>query len=75
MFTFFVASGPSVTAVTPGSGPTTGGTTVTITGTGFSGVTKVAFGAVLATSFTVVSDHRDHRRDPGSSAPEPAPFW
>ena len=55
VFTFFVASGPSVTAVTPGSGPTAGGTTVTISGTDFSGVTKVAFGAVPATNFTVVS--------------------
>lgn len=44
------------TAVTPASGPTTGGTTVTITGTGFSGATRVAFGAVAATSFTVVSN-------------------
>jgi len=52
----FVASAPSVTAVTPSSGPTGGGTTVTITGSGFSGATKVAFGAVRATSFTVVSN-------------------
>jgi hypothetical protein len=55
VFTFFVASAPSVAAVTPSSGPTAGGSTVTITGSGFSGATKVAFGAVLATSFTVVS--------------------
>jgi hypothetical protein len=51
----FVATAPSVTAVTPSSGPTVGGTTVTITGAGFSGATKVAFGGVLATNFTVVS--------------------
>ena len=51
----FVATAPSVTAVTPSSGPTAGGTTVTITGAGFSGATKVAFGGVLATNFTVVS--------------------
>ena len=47
---------PVTSAVTPTSGPTTGGTTVTITGTGFTGATKVAFGGVLATSFTLVSD-------------------
>ncbi len=54
LFTF-VASAPSVTAVTPSSGLTTGGTSVTLTGTGFSGATKVEFGAVPASSFTVVS--------------------
>jgi len=47
---------PTVTAVAPTSGPTAGGTTVTITGTGFTGATKVAFGPVAATGFTVVSD-------------------
>jgi IPT/TIG domain-containing protein len=46
----------ATSSVTPGSGPTAGGTTVTITGTGFSGVTKVAFGTVAAASFTVVSN-------------------
>jgi hypothetical protein len=52
-FTYVAA--PAVTAVSPSSGPTSGGTTVTITGTGFSGATKVIFGTVLAGSFTVVS--------------------
>ena len=47
---------PSITTITPTSGPTTGGTTVTISGTDFMGTTKVAFGSVAATSFTVVSD-------------------
>jgi subtilase family serine protease len=48
---------PTVTLVTPSSGPTTGGTKVTITGTNFTGATKVLFGAVAATSFTVVSSN------------------
>ena len=39
--------------VSPGSGPNTGGTSVTITGTGFSGATAVNFGATAASSFTV----------------------
>ena len=46
---------PTVTSVAPGTGPLTGGNTVTITGTGFTGATSVTFGGVDATSFTVVS--------------------
>ena len=47
---------PTVTAISPTSGPTAGGTTVTITGTGFTGATGVDLGVVVATSFTVVSN-------------------
>jgi putative cell wall-binding protein len=54
MFTYTVA--PAVTAVSPPSGSTLGGPVVTITGTGFTGATAVAFGATAATSFNVVSD-------------------
>ncbi|WP_293785928.1 MBG domain-containing protein, partial [uncultured Pedobacter sp.] len=46
---------PTVTALSPTSGPTSGGTSVTITGTNFSGATAVTFGATAATSFTVNS--------------------
>jgi hypothetical protein len=46
----------SVTGVTPNSGPTAGGTTVTVTGSGFTGATSVLFGSTPATSFTVDSD-------------------
>ncbi len=46
---------PAITSISPSSGPPAGGTTVTITGTGFTGATHVAFGAVAATSFNVVS--------------------
>ncbi|MFG2191694.1 IPT/TIG domain-containing protein [Streptomyces sp. NPDC048639] len=49
-------SAPSVTGVTPAQGPATGGTTVTLAGSGFTGATQVSFGALPATSFTVVSD-------------------
>ncbi|GGM62337.1 hypothetical protein GCM10007977_074890 [Dactylosporangium sucinum] len=47
---------PAVTSVSPTSGPAAGGNTVTITGTGLTGATAVAFGADAATSFTVDSD-------------------
>jgi hypothetical protein len=46
---------PTVTGVVPNSGPTAGGTTVTITGTGFQCVTGVKFGTTPASTFTVVS--------------------
>ncbi|MCL6597644.1 MAG: IPT/TIG domain-containing protein, partial [Alicyclobacillus macrosporangiidus] len=47
---------PSVTGITPVSGPMAGGTTVNITGTGFTGATAVMFGSTAATNFTVNSD-------------------
>jgi hypothetical protein len=47
---------PRVVGVSVGTGPATGGTAVTITGTGFTGATGVAFGATPAASFTVESD-------------------
>lgn len=47
---------PSIMTVSPASGPTTGGTTVTITGSHLSGVTSIAFGTVPAASFIIVSD-------------------
>jgi hypothetical protein len=47
--------GPTVTKVEPNRGSPAGGTTVTITGTGFTGATAVKFGAASAKSFTVNS--------------------
>src|SRR5215467_871960 len=46
---------PTVTNVNPNTGPTSGGTSVTITGTNFSGATAVSFGSNAAASFTVNS--------------------
>ena len=45
---------PTITGVTPTTGPTTGGETITITGTGFTGATGVKFSATT-TSYTVDS--------------------
>jgi hypothetical protein len=45
-----------VTGIAPPTGTTAGGTTVTITGTAFTGATAVTFGAVPATRYRVVSD-------------------
>ncbi|MFN8508735.1 MAG: IPT/TIG domain-containing protein, partial [Dehalococcoidia bacterium] len=45
-----------ITAVTPASGPPGGGTPVTLTGWGFSGISKVTFDQLPGTSLTVQSD-------------------
>ncbi|WP_182481368.1 IPT/TIG domain-containing protein [Nocardioides immobilis] len=55
----YTAPAPAITAIAPSSGPLSGGTTVVITGTAFTGATKVVFGqAGPATSFTVDSATR-----------------
>ncbi|WP_158225402.1 putative Ig domain-containing protein [Rhizobium sp. 11515TR] len=46
---------PTVTSINPTSGPQSGGTVVTLTGSNFSNVTAVTFGATPAASFTVNS--------------------
>ena len=46
---------PTVTGLNPTTGPATGGTTVTITGTNLTGATAIKFGATNATNFTVNS--------------------
>ncbi|HEX3946209.1 MAG TPA: IPT/TIG domain-containing protein, partial [Acidimicrobiales bacterium] len=46
---------PAISAVSPDVGPAAGGTTVTVTGTGFTGTTAVHFGSHAAASFDVDS--------------------
>jgi hypothetical protein len=46
---------PTITGTTPLSGPSTGGTSVVITGTNFLNATSVQFGSVNAASYTVNS--------------------
>lgn len=53
-FTVSNAKAPStVTGIAPTNGPTAGGTSVTITGTNFTGATVVKFGSTNAASFSV----------------------
>ena len=49
---FTYVAPPGVSGLTPTSGPTTGGTSVTVSGTDFSGATAVSFGGTAA-AFTV----------------------
>jgi uncharacterized repeat protein (TIGR01451 family) len=46
------ASGPTISSVSPNNGPDVGGTSVTITGTGFVATPSVTFGGVSAPSVT-----------------------
>jgi len=58
---------PSVSSVSQASGPATGGTSVTISGSGFTGATGVSFGATAAGSFKVDSDTQIMATSPAGS--------
>jgi alpha-tubulin suppressor-like RCC1 family protein len=51
-----VNEAPVISAISPNSGSTAGGTSVTITGKNFAGATSVTIGNVVATSFTIEND-------------------
>ena len=59
---------PTVTSVVPNSGPTAGGTTVTITGTNFLAGALVLFGTAPATNVTVVSATQIQATTPANAA-------
>jgi alpha-tubulin suppressor-like RCC1 family protein len=52
---FTYAPAPTVKKISPKSGPSQGGTTVTITGQGFSQASAVHFGASAAASYKIIS--------------------
>ena len=56
MFNVPIQIQPTVTAISPTTGPTAGGVGVKITGTGFMQATGVKFGSVAATEVVVISD-------------------
>jgi hypothetical protein len=66
LFTYVAA--PTVTRIAPSSGPVTGGTTVTITGTGFRPGATVSVGGHAATAVAVVSATRITARAPAHVA-------
>lgn len=47
---------PVISSITPNTGPASGGTIVTLTGTGFTGALVVGFGTTNAISISVISD-------------------
>lgn len=55
-FTYGLPSAPVVTRVDPRSGSAAGGDTVTVAGSGFTGVTGVQFGSVAATVVDAAGD-------------------
>ncbi len=52
-FTFVAV--PTISLITPNQGPTTGGTTITISGTNLTGTSAVYIGGVAATNVTVIN--------------------
>ncbi|MCF8170586.1 MAG: IPT/TIG domain-containing protein, partial [Methylotenera sp.] len=63
-----VVAAPTVTAVSPSSGSTAGGTSVTITGTNLTDATAVTIGGAACTSPTVVSETSITCTTPAGSA-------
>jgi large repetitive protein len=59
--------GPALTGLSPGSGRAAGGTTVTITGTGFGYVTAVYFGSRKGSHVQVISAKEIKVAAPGGS--------
>jgi hypothetical protein len=67
LFTYAVPA-PAVTSVSPASGSTLGGTSITITGTNLTGATSITVGGVAATNVTIVSSTTATLTTPAGSA-------
>ena len=63
-----IALFPTVTSISPTSGTTAGGTTVTITGTNFLAASAVKFGSTNATGYTINSATQITATSPAGSA-------
>jgi alpha-tubulin suppressor-like RCC1 family protein len=69
---FVYGTTPVVTGLSQTTGPTTGGTVVTVTGSGFTGATVVGFGGVPGSGLTVASDTQLTVTTPAATAAGPA---
>ncbi|MFA6921222.1 MAG: IPT/TIG domain-containing protein, partial [Gallionella sp.] len=64
-----MSAAPTVTGVSPNSDSLNGGTTVTITGTGFTGATAVNFNGAGASNIQVISDTQITATNPNTGTP------
>jgi len=62
------SSVPTIGSISPNAGPVTGGTSVTILGTGFKSGARVSFGALLAISTSVISSTQIQAVTPAETA-------
>jgi len=65
---FTYSSGLTLSSISPSTGPVTGGTTVTILGSGFQSGASVSFGGIAATSVKLVSSTEIQAVSPVSPA-------
>jgi hypothetical protein len=66
-FSYVAAAVPSVNGVSPNNGPATGGTYVTIVGSGFSSSTKVFFGSLSQNAYPSDDSHIYAIAPPGAA--------
>lgn len=67
-----VTAAPTITGMTPTTGPAAGGTSVTLTGIGFKNASAVAVGGVAATGVSAASDTSLTFTTPaGTAGPQP----
>jgi len=68
VFTYIAPPPPTVTGVSPTSGPTTGGTAITISGTNFDATATVTVGGAAATGVSVISNTQINATTPTHAA-------